>query len=830
MRVSGLPAILAVVAMGLSTIGVGLGTPVASAASLQPHGAPVGTSQWNGPSTCGVPGNVTAPANAAFAQIAISAGGGGDGGAAASAQGYGGLGGPGAIVRAEFAVHGGEVLGAIAGCQGQSAPQGSGVVGTGGTGGAGWTAGGAGGNGYYCSGLCSASIQGNDGSGGGGGGSTAVCVGLCPSGELSSNPLTLINQDPPTSLLMVAGGGGGGGETMCAGTHGGGGGFGGIGVSASDLSQVGEGPGGAGGGDGGTGGDSGGSGGVNSTTLAPVMHGAPPSGGAGGNGAHPNFGDSAGSGGGGGGLVGGAGAPAGTTDCGAGGGGGGGSSWASGSAINPQFGSFGGLGNGVVRVTFLEAAPPTATISSPASGGGYAINQDVATSFSCAEGQGGSGLKSCTDSNGSISGSGHLNTSTPGQHTYSVLAVSYDGQVGKASLSYQVFMPPTAQIVNPGNGGTYVVGQSVATSFSCGDVNASPLASCVDSNGAVASTTVTNGLSGHGALNTRQPGTFTYTVTATAHDGQKATTSISYTVTQSRTTTAVAASANPSVVGQRVTYTAAVAPVAPGAGTPTGSVTFSGNGQVLCSAVPLASGGTATCQHTYTSPGDPGVTATYSGDTNLLGSHGSLTQQVTQAHTTTTVTASANPSIFGAPVIYTASVAPVAPGAGTPTGTVTFTAGGVTLGAQTLSSKGTASVSAADLPAGPQTITATYSGDVNFQGSAGSLQQQVSYIFRLGEPADHRGVVRVPSTLPVSFTLTDAQGKAVVDATATLDVNGGPSATGVGYSRGTDRFVYSGGAYRYLLKITQADVVDGHVTLTIHVSDGTTQRIVLAVR
>ncbi len=65
-----------------------------------------------------------------------------------------------------------------------------------------------------------------------------------------------------------------------------------------------------------------------------------------------------------------------------------------------------------------------------------------------------------------------------------------------------------------------------------------------------------------------------------------------------------------------------------------------------------------------------------------------------------------------------ATVAPVTPGAGTPTGTVTFASGGATLGTATLTG-GVATLSQ-PLPAGATGVTATYAGDGDFTGSAGS--------------------------------------------------------------------------------------------------------------
>lgn len=830
MRFRGMAALVACAALGLGALGIGLAAPVAQAAAPAPQGQPIGTSQWSGPSGCGAYGSVQAPANAAYVDVTLAGGSGGSGGAASSGQGYGGRGAPGGFVTAEFAIQGGAVVGAVVGCQGQSAPQGNGVVGTGGAGGAGWTSGGAGGYGYYCSGICGHDIyEGSDGSGGGGGGSTAVCLGVCPFDALSGASVVFLNSHPSPNLLAVAGGGGGGGETMCSGTYGGVGGEPATGAYAYDLAQVGSGPGGGSGGSGQTGGDAGGAGGINSINLAPLAEGALGAGGNGGSGSRANFGDSAGSGGGGAGLVGGFGAPAGTTDCGAGGGGGAGSSWANGSAVSAHFGVQGQIGTGGILVTFLEAAPPTATIASPANSGTYAVGQVVTTSFSCAEGQGGSGLASCTDSNGASGGVGRLNTAAPGQHTYTVRAVSNDGQTGVATISYQVFAPPTADISTPGTGGTYVVGQVVPTQFACGDSNAAPLSTCQDSNGVSAQTVVSGGLAGTGALDTSHPGSFTYTVTAKTADGQQAVASIDYRVVQAQTATTLASTGSPSVVGEPVTYTATVAPVAPGAGHPTGTVTFSDNGTVICDAVDLGTAGTAGCTQTYAAPGTHQVTASYSGDSDFVQSAGSLTQQVAQARTVTALAAAPNPAVFGAQVTFTAAVAPVAPGSGTPTGSVTFTDGTVALGTVALGSEGTASLQTSRLPAGPQTITATYSGDSNFLGSAGSLTQQISYAFHLTAPTAGTSVVQLHRTLPLSFLLTDAAGNPVTGAVATLEVNGQLATAGVGYSRGSDSFVYSGGAYRYLLQVTSAEVVDGHMLLTIRLSDGTTHTVDLTV-
>lgn|GEM_PF-1991254 len=101
-------------------------------------------------------------------------------------------------------------------------------------------------------------------------------------------------------------------------------------------------------------------------------------------------------------------------------------------------------------------------------------------------------------------------------------------------------------------------------------------------------------------------------------------------------TSASASDEGTGIVGAPVTYTATVAPQAPGTGTPTGTVSFSdSHGPIAgCSEAKLteSSPDTATCTTTHETPASSDeVTATYSGDSNYAGSSGKTTEDVTEA-------------------------------------------------------------------------------------------------------------------------------------------------------------------------------------------------------
>ncbi len=175
----------------------------------------------------------------------------------------------------------------------------------------------------------------------------------------------------------------------------------------------------------------------------------------------------------------------------------------------------------------------------------------------------------------------------------------------------------------------------------------------------------------------------------------------------------VSYSPNLPVFGQSATLVATLSPT--GTATPTGTVQFYVGATLLGSAT--VTNDTATITTTALSVGNNAVTAVYSGDTNYPAStSGVALVPVALASTTTTLFISDNNPSPGEVVTILASVTATSPGVGTPTGTVQFYDNNVYIGSGTVTNG--AALFNTMLPVGPNSITAIYSGDPNFEGSA----------------------------------------------------------------------------------------------------------------
>jgi hypothetical protein len=243
--------------------------------------------------------------------------------------------------------------------------------------------------------------------------------------------------------------------------------------------------------------------------------------------------------------------------------------------------------------------------------------------------------------------------------------------------------------------------------------------------------------------------------------------SYSETINPIGTTTTMTATPRPSVFGQAVTLTATVS--SSGAGTPNGTVQFFDGGTAIGSPATLNGSGVATLQYSGLPAGGHSLTAVYGGSSSYASSNSSaISQTVNQASTSTTLRASPSSGVFGQSITFTATVAPVSPGGGVPSGTVQFKQGATVLGSATLDGSGVASFTTSALGTGSDTITTVYNGDGNFQG---------------GSPAT--GVTEAIDKDNSSVIVTSSDNAPVAGETIQLTVTVSAAAPGSGTPTGT---------------------------------------------
>ncbi len=114
------------------------------------------------------------------------------------------------------------------------------------------------------------------------------------------------------------------------------------------------------------------------------------------------------------------------------------------------------------------------------------------------------------------------------------------------------------------------------------------------------------------------------------------------------------------------------------------------------------------------------ITASGAVSTNYAFTYVGGTLTVTQSLSSGAVVSSANPAVPGADVTFTMTLSAVAPGAGTPSGTVDFRIDGTIASSVTLSG-GVATFTTSSLTHNSHTVVAEYAGSSNFVGSTNSL-------------------------------------------------------------------------------------------------------------
>jgi Bacterial Ig-like domain (group 3)/FG-GAP-like repeat len=208
------------------------------------------------------------------------------------------------------------------------------------------------------------------------------------------------------------------------------------------------------------------------------------------------------------------------------------------------------------------------------------------------------------------------------------------------------------------------------------------------------------------------------------------------TVAKANPASTLTSSLNPSLPGSAVTFTDTLPTNV------TGTVTFTNGATTLGTST--VTNGIATITSSTLPLGSDAITATYNGDGNFNSSIATMTQTVAKATPIITVTTS-GPSVFGQSVTITASV-PVGP-----TGTITITSGGVTLGSGAITvSNGTVTITTTILPVGSDLITASYNGDATNNSATGTATQTVTK----ASPAETLASSLNPSLFNQSVTFT----------------------------------------------------------------------------
>ena len=298
-----------------------------------------------------------------------------------------------------------------------------------------------------------------------------------------------------------------------------------------------------------------------------------------------------------------------------------------------------------------------------------------------------------------------LGLTSPGASNVNA-SVTFTAQLSGVTLTPVV---PSGNVAFTANGTTISGCGSVA-------VNASGAATCSTSSLVAPSDAIKATYSGDTNFTVAAPATMTQTVNALA-----ATLGLS--------------SPGASNVNASVTFTAQLSGVALTPVVPSGNVAFTANGTTIsgCGSVAVNASGAATCSTSSLVAPSDAIAATYSGDTNFtVAAPATMTQTVSQLSPTLVMSGQGATKV-NQHATFKATLGGVTFTPTAPSGTITFTVGGnpisdcspVTVNATTLAP----TCSTATLPAGSDSIGASYSGDSNYAAvTAAPVTQTVAQL------------------------------------------------------------------------------------------------------
>jgi hypothetical protein len=242
------------------------------------------------------------------------------------------------------------------------------------------------------------------------------------------------------------------------------------------------------------------------------------------------------------------------------------------------------------------------------------------------------------------------------------------------------------------------------------------------------------------------------------------------------TAVSLISSANPSLVGAPVTFTATVSSAASSL---TGTMVFLDGATQICS-VALAANGSATCATSSLALGQHSMTASYSGDADDAAGVSSTLPQVVQQAAGVALAAAPNPAAVTHTVTLTATA--TAP-TGTPTGTVTFYDGTAAIGSANLNPGGIATFSTNQLTAATHNLSVQYTGDATDAATqSNAVSEVVNLATTLTTLSSSNATVTVGTSVTLSASVTSTNGPV---PTGTVQFTAGSTLLGTGTLDGT---------------------------------------------
>jgi hypothetical protein len=262
--------------------------------------------------------------------------------------------------------------------------------------------------------------------------------------------------------------------------------------------------------------------------------------------------------------------------------------------------------------------------------------------------------------------------------------------------------------------------------------------------------------------------------------------SANQTVQAAATSAWLATTPNPSAPGASATLSCTVTSPA---GQPTGSVQFRDGTALLATVAAPSSASTWSTATSALTNGIHSLSCAYLGDGNFSPSDSAaISHQVGTISTTTSVTATPTTATYGQSVTLRAAIVAASAASVPPSGTVTFLDGTETLGTASLVS-GVATLGVSVLKVGSHPITARYSGDAIYAGSASTTPVPVTIVsaYRFTgflTPLKTAGTLASPtnsgsqtfgSAIPIKWQLQDASGAYIGNLATTTSLVAWPN-------------------------------------------------------